>query len=238
MNVALVLAAGLGLRMNQDGEPPKQFFKLGDKPVLMHTLSRFEKHPDIDSICVVCLPTWEEYLQNLIARYKIKKVRWIVAGGNLRQESVYNGLCALERDCPGTALVIVHDGVRPFIKNKIISDNITCAAMHGNAMTGMCSTDTLVTSYDGLIAETAMVRDSTFTIQTPQTYPLNYGLNFYRKAISAGMVNTINCCELFMAMGEKIYIVNGRKSNIKLTTPDDIAYLKFLSTIFHEHEEL
>lgn len=237
MNIALILAGGLGLRMNQEGEPPKQFFVLGEKPVLIHTLERFEKHTDIAAVCVVCLPTWEEYLKDLIKHFGIKKVRWIVAGGDCRQASVYNGLCALEKTCSLEDIIVVHDGVRPFITSEIINQNIKTAVQYGNAMTSMRSTDTLITSHNGKTAEYAMERDSSFSVQTPQTYRLGYGLEHYRRAYEAGRTNTINCCELFIEMGETIYIVNGRKTNIKLTTRDDIAYLKFLNSIFSDDDE-
>lgn len=236
MNIALVLAGGLGLRMNQSGEPPKQFFELGDKPVIIHTLERLDKHGAIDAICVVCLSTWEDYLKDLIGKFAIQKVRWIVNGGECRQASVYNGLCELERECSHEDIIVVHDGVRPFITSEIIDQNINMAIEYGNAMTSMRSTDTLILSKNGKTAEYAMDRNSSFSVQTPQTYRLGYGLNLYRRAYEAGRENTINCCELFIEMGETIYIVNGRKTNVKLTTQDDISYLRFLNSIFHENE--
>jgi 2-C-methyl-D-erythritol 4-phosphate cytidylyltransferase len=237
MNIALILAGGLGIRMNQEGEPPKQFFVLGDKPVLIHTLERFEKHPEINAVCVVCLQTWEEYLDRLINHFGIKKVRWIVTGGDSRQASVYNGLCVLEKDCELDDIIVVHDGVRPFITSEIISQNIRIAKEYGNAMTSMLCTDTLITSHNGKTAEYAMDRNSSYSVQTPQTYRLGYGLNHYRRAYEMEKTNTINCCELFISMGETVYLVNGRKTNIKLTTRDDIAYLKFLNSIFNDDDE-
>ena len=234
--VALILAGGLGLRMNQDGEKPKQFFVLGEKPILIHTLEKFEDKQCINAICIVCLPTWEEYLESLIMRYKLKKVRWIVPGGETRQDSVYHGLCKLEAECPEDTVVVVHDGVRPFVTIDMITNSIKIAVQGQSAMTGLQSTDTIVTSPDGLTAKNAMDRNSTFTIQTPQTYRLGYGLDLYRRAMDRGILNSINCCELFIAMGESVQIVNGRKTNIKLTTQDDIAYLQFLHSIFVDPE--
>ncbi|MPM14264.1 Ribitol-5-phosphate cytidylyltransferase [bioreactor metagenome] len=234
MNIGLILAGGLGLRMNQEGEPPKQFFMLGGKPVLIHTLDKFEQHPSIDAVCIVCLSSWENYLWDLIHAFGLKKIRWIVTGGDCRQQSVYNGLCALEKDCSGDDVIVVHDGVRPFITDEIITQNIQTALAFGNAMTSMRSTDTLILSDDGKRSSRAMERDLCFTVQTPQTYRLSYGLSHYRRAYELGRTGTINCCELFVEMGEEIYIVNGRKTNIKLTTQDDIAYLKALHMIFYE----
>jgi 2-C-methyl-D-erythritol 4-phosphate cytidylyltransferase len=237
MTCALILAGGLGQRMNQEGEPPKQFFKLGEKPVIIHTLERFERHPEIDAVCVVCLPTWEEYLHDLVEHFRLKKVTMIVQGGDVRQASVFAGLCELEKYFSPEDIVMVHDGVRPFITKRIISENIRVTRECGNAMTSLQSTDTLVASSNGGVwSEQAYVRDHTFAVQTPQTYTLGFGLEMYRKAYSEGRIKTINCCELFIEMGEKVYIVEGRKSNIKLTTQDDIAYLKFLQTIFSEND--
>ena len=237
MTIALILAGGLGLRMNLEGSPPKQFFVLGEKPVLIHTLDRFETHNGIDAICVVCLPTWENYLRDMVDSYGFNKIRWIISGGESRQESVFLGLCALEKECSLEDLIVVHDGVRPFVTSMIISENIKIAIKSGNAMTGMRSTDTLISSDDGIAASHSMERDSTYSIQTPQTYRLGYGLNLYKRAYKEGKTQTINCCELFIDMGEKVFIVEGRKSNIKLTTRDDILYLQFLNSIFQGQYE-
>lgn len=232
MNIGLLLAGGLGLRMGQGTELPKQFFQLADKPVLIHTIERFEAHPDIDALCIVYLPTWEGYLQECLKHYGVKKVRWLVPGGDIRQQSVFNGLCALEKDCSPDDIVLVHDGVRPFITADIITDNIETARESGNAMTGMRSTDTLVNAPDGHRADSRMERDNTFTVQTPQTYPLGYGLGLYRRAYEQGKTATINCCELFIELGEPIYLVPGLKTNIKMTTEEDIAFLKALHAIY------
>lgn len=230
MNIGMILASGLGLRMGECLDLPKQFYKLADKPVLIHTVEQFERHPQVDAVCVVYLPTWEDYIQECIDKYGIQKVRFLVPGGDTRQQSTYNGLCALEKHCAPDDIILVHDGVRPFITQDIITDNIRTATEYGNAMTALRSTDTLVCAPDGRSAVAAMERDNTFTVQTPQTYPLGFGLRHYRRAYEEGRTNTINCCELFIEMGEQVYIVNGRKTNIKMTTEDDIA---FLSTMHH-----
>lgn len=233
MNYALILAGGLGLRMGQSVDLPKQFYHLAEKPVLMHTLDIFERCVEISAVAVVCLPTWEPYLQECLGRYGIQKVRWVVPGGHLRQESVYNGLCELEKHCSPQDLVVVHDGVRPFVHQAVIAENIRVAAERGTAMTVTPATDTLITSPDGATAWEAMVRDHTFAVQTPQTYRLGEGLALYRKAYAAGRENTINCCELFLEFGRPVEMVWGNKNNIKLTTEDDIAFLKVLHELYH-----
>lgn len=232
MNVALVLAGGLGLRMGQSSHLPKQFFRLADKPVLIHTLEIFQNHSEVDAIVVVYLPTWEGYLQECLNNYGISKVKWLVPGGSVRQESVYNGLCELEKHCTPKDIVLVHDGVRPFITYDLITQNIEMVKQCKNAMTATRCTDTLVLSDQGTAANQAMVRDNTYSVQTPQSYFLGYGLEKYRAAYQAGKTQTINCCELFIEMGETVNLVMGRKNNMKLTTEEDISFLKAMHQIY------
>lgn len=232
MNIGLILAGGLGVRMGQSSVLPKQFFELADKPILIHTLEIFERHPDIDAVCVVYLPTWEGYLEECLKAYGIKKVKWMVPGGYVRQLSVFNGLEELEKHCPEDTIVLVHDGVRPFINKEVITNNINMVKEKGNAMTATRCTDTLVSSPDGSGADAAMDRDNTFSVQTPQSYPLSYGLQLYRKAYELDMKFTINCCELFVALGETVHLVTGTRNNMKLTTEEDIAFLQAMHKIY------
>lgn len=234
MNVALVLAGGLGLRMGKGSSLPKQFFRLADKPVLIHTLEVFEKHSSIDAVCVVYLPTWEQYLQECLEHFEIKKAKWLVPGGDIRQKSVFNGLEIIEQNCPPDTIVLVHDGVRPFITEDVLTQNIESVKSSGNAMTGVRCTDTLITSKDGNSSDISLVRDKTFSIQTPQSYRLAEGLALYRKAYAEGKETTVNCCELFIAMGQKVHLVTGPKNNMKLTTEEDIAFLRAMHEIYHQ----
>jgi len=233
MTIALILAGGLGLRMNDEGNQPKQFYTLGEKPIIIHTLEKFSLHPMINAICVVCLHTWEDYLRDLINKFGLKKINWITSGGDSRQASVFQGLCLLENVCSLHDIVVVHDGVRPFVTSSLIKRSITTTETLGNAMTSIRCTDTLLNSPDGKTASYAMERNNTYSVQTPQTYRLGYGLALYRRAYELGKTETINCCELFIELGETIYMINGRKNNIKLTTRDDIDYLKYLNTIMN-----
>ena len=123
MNNVLIFAGGAGRRMNSRSKP-KQFLKLYGKEIIIHTLENFQNHPEVDNIVVVCIKGWVTYLQKLLAQYGIDKVRLIVAGGKTGQESIYNGLCALSDFAPADSIVLVHDGVRPFVTDSLISDCI------------------------------------------------------------------------------------------------------------------
>lgn len=121
---AIVLAGGLGNRMGDSIDVPKQFYLLNGKPILIHTLEVFERHPEVDIVCVVCLAGREEYLRESLERFGIRKVGPIVTAGEVRQGSVYNGLKALEGVCRPDDIVIVHDGVRMFIFPELITEII------------------------------------------------------------------------------------------------------------------
>lgn len=231
--VALILAGGLGNRMGKSLEMPKQFYKLTEKPLLIHTVEIFEKHPLIDQICIVCLESWEEYLRECLDAFGIKKARWIVSGGSVRQESVFNGLVALEPHCSPDDIVLVHDGVRPFIGDDLITANIEAVKEYGSAMTSNRSSDSLLISKNSADSSEALQRDSVFFVQTPQSYRLGRGLESYREAYRQGIRESINCCELFISLGQSVRLVPGLKTNIKLTTAEDIHFLHALYDIYH-----
>ena len=147
MNVAIIIAGGVGSRMNMD--IPKQFIHIYDKPVIIYTLEGFQRHPEIDAIEVVCLAGWEDTLRDYARQYGITKLKWITTGGATGQESIRNGVYNLEGELKGDDIAIVHDGIRPMVSNEIISDNIAVCRAHGNAITVLPSADALCRSSDG-----------------------------------------------------------------------------------------
>lgn len=110
-------------------------FELYGKPIIIYTLEVFEKHPEIDGIVVVCVEGWQTYLEELIEKYGIRKVRAIVLGGKTGQESIRHGVYKIHELCSEDSFVLVHDGVRPLIEAEDITRNIQCAREHGNAVT-------------------------------------------------------------------------------------------------------
>lgn len=237
-NVALILAGGLGSRMGMALEVPKQFYRLIDKPLLVHTLGIFDSHAAIDAVCVVCLETWETYLKECLDEFGVKKVRWIVSGGETRHASVHNGLKAVADYCADEDIIVVHDGVRPFIGDDIIFANILAAREYGSAMTSIQSGDSLLVSPDRRDSGAALARDSVFLVQTPQSYPYARGRDAYLEAERRGMPPAINCCELFISLGQAVHLVPGLKTNIKLTTAEDIHFLHALHEIYRREGRL
>ena len=121
MNIGIIFAGGVGSRMHSK-EKPKQFLEIYNKPIIIHTLEHFEKNKLIDDIVVVCVEGWIDYLNELIYKYRISKVRKVVSGGNSGQLSIYNGLCAAkELAGADNAIVLIHDGVRPLISSELLT---------------------------------------------------------------------------------------------------------------------
>ena len=130
MNIAVIFAGGVGKRMHSK-DIPKQFLKLHDKPIIIHTLELFQNSPEIDAIVISCLADYIGYMGKLTQKFNLNKVQKIVPGGKSGQESIYNGLKAAEavgnRD---KDIVLIHDGVRPLITEKTIKDNILHTYLH------------------------------------------------------------------------------------------------------------
>ena len=144
MNIALILAGGQGARMGS--KLPKQFLLLEGKPVIIRSIEAFERHPDIGAICVVCGEPWSGRLKYQIEQAGFRKVCAVIPGGATRRESSFLGLEYLTRHYAGTDIVLIHDAARPLVTQRIISDNIACAARHQACTTVIPAQDTLLES--------------------------------------------------------------------------------------------
>ena len=122
MNVAIVIAGGVGSRMGQ--QIPKQFINVRDKPVLIYTLEAFQAHPQVEAIEVVCIDGWEDILKAYAKQFGISKLKWVVKGGKTGQESIRNGVYGLEGILSNDDIAIIHDGVRPMLDSDVITDVI------------------------------------------------------------------------------------------------------------------
>lgn len=223
-NVAVIFAGGSGRRMNRDGKP-KQFLELKGKPIIIYTLELFENHPDIDGIIVVCLESWIAELQRLLHKFNIKKVDRIVPGGETGQDSIYNGLTAAEDVYGSTANVLIHDGVRPLIKEETITDNIRQVRETGSCITCVPTTETFVVGRPDGLFEIPERKDSLIA-RAPQSFRLTDILNAHRKALSEGRHDFIDSCSMMNHYGYRLSTVIGPVENIKITTPMDYFVFK------------
>ncbi|MGO1590528.1 MAG: IspD/TarI family cytidylyltransferase [Ancrocorticia sp.] len=234
MNIAVLFAGGVGSRMKA-GTVPKQFLEIHGKPVIVHTLELFEHHPEIDAIAVAILPSARAELEKLIRRFDIEKVRWVVDGGATGQESRHNALKAVAADCPEDSVVLVHDGVRPLINDEIISQNIDLVKREGNAITCSKVTETIVESHEHILTD-VIPRDHLYAAQAPQSFKLGEILDLYDRAVSEGENDSIDSCSLMHRYGKVIHRITGPKSNIKITTADDLYIARTYFSIIENQQ--
>jgi 2-C-methyl-D-erythritol 4-phosphate cytidylyltransferase len=227
MNIVLLFAGGSGIRMNTASKP-KQFLQLYGKEIIIHTLEVFEKHPAVDTIVVVCLESWISFLNNLLEKYNIGKVKWVVSGGATGQESIYNGLSAIHSDVPGDSIVLIHDGVRPLITQELISQCIQSVVSHGSAITVTPEIETVVSIDDEGKVESITDRSKCFHAKAPQCFKLDDIWKAHKRAKQDGITNMIDSASLMRHYGQQLYTVQGSYDNIKITTPSDFYIFRAL----------
>ena len=221
-NIALIFAGGTGSRMSTRALP-KQFLELNGKPIIIHTLEHFEFNDEVDAICVVCLKGWEQHLRTQMERFGIKKVKYIVEGGATGQESIFNGLKAVyeKEPKPEECLMLMHDGVRPLINSKVISDCIECAREHGSAVTVTSAYETIITTSGEGSIENVVDRSCAKLARAPQCYFLSDIYTAHLRAQAEAYTGAIDSATLMRHYGKTIYTVEGPVENIKITTASD-----------------
>ncbi|MDO5131371.1 MAG: IspD/TarI family cytidylyltransferase [Eubacteriales bacterium] len=225
-NIGLLIAGGAGNRMHQD--IPKQFLTVNERPVIVYTLEAFEKHPEIDAIAVVCIQGWEQVLWAYAKQFNIQKLQYVVPGGKNGQDSIRNGVFELEKHFAPDDIVLIHDAIRPMISAEIISDNIRVAREYGNATTVIPCAEAMLETEDGVASTGSYPRDRLKRTQTPQAFHIGDICDLHRRALEAGIVNSVASCTLMIEMGERVYFSSGSEKNIKLTTVEDIDIFKAL----------
>lgn len=221
MNTAVIFAGGTGKRMNTKSVP-KQFLELHGKPVIIYTLEKFDNHPDIGQIVLVCLEPWIPYAKKLLAKFQIAKVVDVVPGGKTGQESIYNGIVAAQRlSSSASDIVLIHDGVRPMIDEETITSCLSCVRKNGNAVTTTPAIETIfVNGQDGRVGD-IFNRSKCTMARAPQCFYLKDIYAAHQKARAEGKTDFIDSAMLMQYYGAKLYTVDGPVENIKITTPMD-----------------
>lgn len=225
-NVALIIAGGCGARMGQD--IPKQFLNVYDRPVIVYTMEAFQKHPNVDSIVVVCIDGWHETLKAYARQFGITKLEAIVSGGKNGQDSIREGLNNIALRHDESTVVLIHDAIRPMISPDIISDCIRVCTEKGNAFSVVPCTAAMLCTSDGKTSTEQVPRDNLKITQTPQSARLGTLLDAHNEALERGITNSVATCTLFVELGKKLYFSIGSEKNLKLTTPEDMEIFKAL----------
>lgn len=226
MNIALIIAGGSGARMHQN--IPKQFLTVNERPVIMYTLEAFQKHPEIDDIAVVCIDGWESVLWAYANQFNITKLKYVIPGGRNGQDSIRNGVYELEKHYEPENIVLIHDAIRPMVSAEIISDCIRVTQEWGNAITVIPCAEAMMQTEDGEVSTGCYPRDNLKRTQTPQGFHIGDICDLHRKALEAGITNSVASCTLMIEMGKQVHFSVGSEKNIKLTTVEDIDIFKAL----------
>lgn len=227
MNIAIIFAGGTGLRMNTRTRP-KQFLELHGKPILVYVLEHFQYHHQIDGIVVVCVEDWIDYCQTLIDRFCLTKVSAIVAGGTTGQISIFNGLSKASEMYPEDSVVLIHDGVRPLINEKTITDAIACTKRHGSAITITQAIETVTLRTETEQLGEIIDRSRCQMARAPQCFILNKILKAHCLAQTEGLYNFIDSASLMHHYGHSLFTIEGPVENIKITTPTDFYIFRAL----------
>ena len=226
MVVALLTAAGVGTRMGQD--IPKQFMHVENKPIIIHTMEAFQKHPNVDAIMVVILPAWIEVLKAYANQFNITKLKWIISGGDTGQESIRNGVYNLENKCEDDDIIIIHDGIRPLVDETVLTDVIIKCKQYGNAVTSLSYNEQIFVVDDEISTIEYIPRETLKRVSTPQAYMFGKLDWAYHKAYEEqiGIHGSAYTNTMMVELGERLYFAAGSDKNIKLTTKDDLEMFK------------
>lgn len=215
---AIIPAAGSGIRMGLSS--PKQFYELGGIPILIHTLKVFQQVGTVDSIIVVAPAESCDWVRNLVDQYQLDKVTKVIEGGKERQDSVLAGLEALGDEIE---LVLVHDGVRPFVSPAVIEECLEEAEKSGAAIVAIPVKDTLKAVSSRNVIETTINRDGVWQAQTPQAAKKSLLKAAYALAAEKKDFIATDEAGLLELLGCPVKVVLGAEKNIKITRPEDLV---------------
>ena len=226
MNIALIFAGGKGTRMK--ASLPKQFLKINGKPILFHTLDLFQNHEEIDKIYVSTIDEWIPYVKKNVKKGQYTKVADVIGGGDSAQDTIYRLLVRASEENPEDSIVLLHDGVRPFVEKRVITNNIEGVKKNGNAITSVPAYETIMVSEDHDVVDSVTIRDNTFLGQAPQSFYLKDILDAHNKIRNSanGYKNMVDACTIIRTLGMKAHLVDGNRGNLKITTPEDVYTFK------------
>lgn len=218
---AIILAGGKGKRMGKDIS--KQFILVKDKPIIYYTIKKFSDCKLIDEIILVLPKDEIEYCKKEVLEKYSLKVDKIIEGGKERQDSVYNGLKALKN----SDIVLIHDGARPFVSEKIILEGIENAKKYGAAAPGVMPKDTIKVKDELSFSKETLKRESLIAIQTPQVFKKDIIVKCHER-VRENNVSVTDDTMVVEKYGYKVYLYDGDYINIKVTTPEDLILCEYL----------
>lgn len=221
----MILAGGIGSRM-QSPELPKQYLKIDNEPIIIRTVRNFIDFGSFRAGVICCPVDWIEYTKALLLEYGIPTdTVFVIPGGKNRNSSVQNGCCYLTKNynVSDEDVVLTHDAVRPFINSRIIKDNISAVAEYGAANTVMPVYDSIIRTSTGDFLSDHLPRKELYRVQTPQSFRLKELENVINSLSDDELDAYTDVASIFADRGFRVKLVEGLDSNIKITTPFDMA---------------
>ncbi|NFO04760.1 2-C-methyl-D-erythritol 4-phosphate cytidylyltransferase [Clostridium botulinum] len=235
MIYAEILAGGKGTRMGNT-DVPKQFLKLGNKPIIIHTIEKFLLNSEINKVLVVVQGAWVNATNDLIKKFILDSSKIdVVQGGLTRNQTVMNGIRYIKDNygLNDDDIIVTHDAVRPFLSYRIIEENIRYAKQYGATDTVIPAIDTIVVSENNNTITDIPVRDKMYQGQTPQSFNIKLLLDTYNKLNEDEKEILTDAAKIMVLKGVDVKLVDGEYYNIKITTQYDLllanAILKGMS---------
>ncbi len=231
MQFAAILAGGSGVRMGNP-DKPKQFFFLGDKPILVHTLEKFCAAGCFDKVLVLTPATWVKQTRDIIAKHCPQYVDQveIIAGGAERNDTIMNAIRYFEKECGAdeSSIIVTHDAVRPFVSLRIIEENVAAARERGACDTVIPATDTIVESLDDATISAIPNRSALYQGQTPQSFNMAALKRTLESLTEEERAILTDACKAFVLRGKPVALVRGDVENMKITYPQDLRIAEAL----------
>lgn len=226
----VVLAGGKGTRMG-NVEKPKQFMEIGKKPIIIHTIEKFVMNPTFEKVLVLSPKQWIKHTEDLVKKYIPNSSQVIIIeGGNTRNETIMNSIAYIEQigRLNEDTIIVTHDSVRPFVTHRILEENIKYAMEVGACDTVIPATDTIVESVDHALISNIPDRSVMYQGQTPQSFKAVMLRNLYNGLTKEEKDILTDACKILTIKGEKVHLVEGEESNIKITYPYDLRVAEAL----------
>ena len=229
------MAGGTGTRMNIS-TMPKQFLPLCGKPIIIHTVERYLKCQRMDAVFLGVHADWIDYMQELIREFlpgQADKI-FVITGGADRTDTLFRLINAIEEQfgvCEDN-VVLTHDGVRPFVTQRMLEENIDAVYQYGAVNTVSPAIDTIVVSEDGKIISNVPERSTMFLGQCPQSFRISQLKQVYASLTEEERKTLTEATKIYTMKGLPVYLVKGDVSNIKITTPADYKMAQAIAEEF------
>ena len=231
-NYVVLLAGGVGKRMGAD--VPKQFLEVKNKPIIVYSIENFQRNPQIEKIVVVCVREWIDYVHELVEKYGLTKVAWVIEGGNTGHDSIRNGVFFLTDKIQEDDFIILHDAVRPVLPQKAIDEVIRVAHEKGNASSSIACHPPIVYTEDFESGISDIDREHVMLTASPQAFQYSLALKCYEKAELENKDNFTFTSSLLIHYGERVFFAKGTTNNVKITTKEDLALFSALLEVPEE----